>query len=972
MTRLPRLRLIATLTALLALTGSLFVAGPASAAPTVTISGRVFLGSTARPAAAGEVRVVLGNDAIQSTFTDSAGRYSFTTDPVENIIVTFHYLGDDYQPSTEVFEHVAANVARDTVLPASSSISGVARLRSGAPVAGIYVVASTGSQPFGLSQRGTARSDANGAFRIDGLPAGDYWVEFLRTDTVVAQWVGGSGGAYQGTQRGVPPATRVDLGAIVLDAFGSVTGAMGCQGCEPGSLSAALQFRSAPGAEWVWSASLGDRQILPNSYTLTGVYPGEYRTVAIFTRADGDGQRLGYSAPYTVTVGQTTAAPAVNVPQQAPPIGGPPSGPPIGYLDSVMNSSYGRFVAAGWALDPDTVERATVHIYVDGALVAQTRMNFDRPDVARAFPSHPNVRGFSLDIGPFTPGRHTVCVYAINMGPPAPNPLLGCQQIFSFPARPFGYLDQWAVYPGGSASVSGWTIDRDAWGGGFNLFAVSVDGVEVARDRADRVREDVGRAFGLGSNHGFFASFTLAPGTHRICATGINLGTIEPDSPLGCVTLTTMSGRPFGWYDSATPSGPGSVTVEGWAIDPDTSDPIEMHLYVDGVLTTRVTAQDERAGIGALYPQYGSRHAMSVRVAGLAAGSHSFCLYAVDTDPAAGNSLIGCRNAVVPGGAPFGYLDTLRSTAPGTVTAGGWAIDPDTADPLAVRLTVDGRPAGSVTADRDRADVARVHPGYGTGHGFSTALEGLSGGAYTVCATAVGSPAGSADASLGCLGVTVPSGVPFGYLDRLTPAGPGTVSVRGWSIDPDTAAALTVRISIDGVDRGPLIADRERTDVAAVFAGYGTGHGFEAPVTGVSPGRHQVCAVAVNVGAGAGDPSLGCLTVTVPSGNPFGYLDRLTATAPGTVTVRGWSIDPDTVDPLIVRVSVDGVDRGPLTADRERTDVAAVFPGYGTGHGFEAPVTGLSVGRHQVCASAINVGAGTGNPSLGCLAVTVG
>ena len=62
---------------------------------------------------------------------------------------------------------------------------------------------------------------------------------------------------------------------------------------------------------------------------------------------------------------------------------------------------------------------------------------------------------------------------------------------------------------------------------------------------------------------------------------------------------------------------------------------------------------------------------------------------------------------------------------------------------------------------------------------------------------------------------------------------------------------------------------------------------------------------------------------------------------------------------------VDGAFAGYGYASSSRPDVAAVFPAYGPAHGFSLGVA-VGAGAHQVCAFAINAGAGAGNPSLGC------
>ena len=93
--------------------------------------------------------------------------------------------------------------------------------------------------------------------------------------------------------------------------------------------------------------------------------------------------------------------------------------------------------------------------------------------------------------------------------------------------------------------------------------------------------------------------------------------------------------------------------------------------------------------------------------------------------------------------------------------------------------------------------------------------------------------------------------------------------------------------------------------------------------------------------------------MTVLAGQPFGSLDAVTRTG-GTIRVAGWAIDPDTAAPIPVHVYV-GSSGSATTADQSRTDLAAIYPGYGAAHGYVTNVPDPG-GAVTVCAYAINVG----------------
>lgn len=99
---------------------------------------------------------------------------------------------------------------------------------------------------------------------------------------------------------------------------------------------------------------------------------------------------------------------------------------------------------------------------------------------------------------------------------------------------------------------------------------------------------------------------------------------------------------------------------------------------------------------------------------------------------------------------------------------------------------------------------------------------------------------------------------------------------------------------------------------------------------------------------------------------PQGHLDQAGhRRSAGGVRVVGWVHDPDTTAPIDVHVHVDGVPVAARRADRPRPDVVAAVPGAGPAHGFDLTLA-LAAGLRRVCVYGINVGAGTGNPEVGC------
>jgi hypothetical protein len=150
--------------------------------------------------------------------------------------------------------------------------------------------------------------------------------------------------------------------------------------------------------------------------------------------------------------------------------------------------------------------------------------------------------------------------------------------------------------------------------------------------------------------------------------------------------------------------------------------------------------------------------------------------------------------------------------------------------------------------------------------------------------------------------------------------------------------------------------------VAAVYPDYGAQHGFDLTLA-VPAGAHMVCLYGINDGPGT-NPVLGCV---VPGGAlPIGSLDEVSRVG-DTVVVRGWTIDPDTVGAAQIHVYVDDGWAGAYTAEAQRPDVAAAYPGYGERHGYQQTI-GVAAGPHRVCAYGIN-DAGPDNVLLGCAMV---
>ncbi|MCW2540883.1 MAG: hypothetical protein JWN95_2608 [Frankiales bacterium] len=103
---------------------------------------------------------------------------------------------------------------------------------------------------------------------------------------------------------------------------------------------------------------------------------------------------------------------------------------------------------------------------------------------------------------------------------------------------------------------------------------------------------------------------------------------------------------------------------------------------------------------------------------------------------------------------------------------------------------------------------------------------------------------------------------PIGTLDFAVATGARRVTVNGWAVDPDNRSAVVrVHLYADGRVVRATTTGVARPDVARVIHA-GPKQGYQAVMT-LTPGRHRVCTFAINIGAGAQNPQLGCKLVTV-------------------------------------------------------------------------------------------------------------
>jgi hypothetical protein len=345
-------------------------------------------------------------------------------------------------------------------------------------------------------------------------------------------------------------------------------------------------------------------------------------------------------------LGVPSAMPAAATPEVGAVDAGPrPTTLPFGNFEELVPSPspHPGLEYRGWAWDPDYPDPTFYSVYVDAAPDPSvwTTTAVPRPDVVLAYPGAGLSRGFD-GVLELPPGPHTVCIFAQDIDAGAVP--IGCRTATVPSSLPVGNFESlWSA--GSNVTLSGWALDLDAPLGQPVDVHVYVNGSWGGATRTDVARADVAAVYvGAGILHGFTKSFTAGPGTHQVCAYAID-PTTRANTALGCRWVTTGSSQPMGNFEALTSVG-STVTLSGWALDPDVVGAIDVHVYVNGAWGGAVSTVGVRADVGAVYPGTGDLHGFTKSFTA-GPGTHQVCAYAIDS-PTTSNTPLGCRTITVP------------------------------------------------------------------------------------------------------------------------------------------------------------------------------------------------------------------------------------------------------------------------------------------------------------------------------------
>lgn len=146
---------------------------------------------------------------------------------------------------------------------------------------------------------------------------------------------------------------------------------------------------------------------------------------------------------------------------------------------------------------------------------------------------------------------------------------------------PKGNIDAVNRIPGG-VRVSGWAFDPDTPSTPINVDIYGGDGYASSQNYragvyANELNTLVGNAFGIDPYKGFTRDFSSPTGQQHLCIYGINTQPNGTTRRNDCYDMT-VSGQSIGNLDTGY-RVPGGARYEGWAIDPDTGQSIDVHLF---------------------------------------------------------------------------------------------------------------------------------------------------------------------------------------------------------------------------------------------------------------------------------------------------------------------------------------------------------------------------------------------------------
>lgn len=269
------------------------------------------------------------------------------------------------------------------------------------------------------------------------------------------------------------------------------------------------------------------------------------------------------------------------------------------------------------------------------------------------------------------------------------------------------------------------------------------NGSKVATTVANAPRADVARVHpDAHPDSGWTATVPLVDGTNEICAY-VAETTYEALRRISCRSFKANF-SPIGAIDVLTKRN-GVIEVAGWAYDPDTSDPIRVHVYLDN-RGYSIPTDVPRPDVVASHPKAPATSGFSFRSTGHGDGPTKVCAHAINVGTGGSNRLLGCRT-VWGTSSPIGQFVAAARIGDQVLLA-GWALDPDTTATVNVVFFNNDRLYWAAPAMHHWDELVGRYPSHGTKRLFFT-LAPLPKGTNRICAAGVNVGPGQ-HSNLGC------------------------------------------------------------------------------------------------------------------------------------------------------------------------------------------------------------------------------
>ncbi|WP_083878619.1 Ig-like domain-containing protein [Acetivibrio cellulolyticus] len=501
----------------------------------------------------------------------------------------------------------------------------------------------------------------------------------------------------------------------------------------------------------------------------------------------------------------------------------------------------------------------------------------------------------------------------------------------------------------GIVNVKGWFIDQN----GVSKVEVMVDGNIVGEAVYGDARADVLAAYPEYNNAN--AGFHYALDTSKL-SEGIHTLSVYETSKTNVQTLlktvsVNIELKPIGRIDfpKASRTCNGKVEVKGWFLDQ--SGVTNVEVFVDGVFSGTAVYGGSRPDVKTVYPNYnnsansGFQYVLDITT--LSTGTHS--VKVCGTGNSGTITTIGTVSiTVLP---TIGRIDSPKAnaTVSGTVTLRGWILDPNGVSK--VEVLIDNALVGTATYGDSRPDVELVYPLYknaNSGFHYTLDTSKLTPGIHTLSVYETSKTNDQTLLKTVSINVELK---PIGRIDspKASRTCNGKVEVKGWFLDQ--SGVTNVEVFVDGVFSGTAVYGGSRSDVKTVYPNYNnsanSGFQYVLDTTTLSKGTHSV--KVCGTGNSGTITTIGTVSITVlPT---IGRIDspKANATVSGTVTLRGWILDPNGVSK--VEVLVDNVLVGTATYGDSRPDVELVYPLYNnenSGFHYTLDTSKLSEGKHTI------------------------